>query len=169
MSEGARVPPFIRTAECIAIIFDKPQLIFFRDLQDRIEVKGIAQCMCEKNAFCFYGNCRFDLLYIDVICRNFDVHEYRHTLILDNRRNGRWKSCRHRDYFIPRLQSPVAKFFRSQGGKRKKIGRRSGIGQKNIFNAQKFRDLSGEFFRISSLCQPEIKRCIDQISTILYH
>ena len=93
--------------QSIAVVFHQPQIMRITELLDRREIKGIPQCMRDHDSLCLFRECFFQTGYVNVVLRNRDIDKDRNRPILDNRRNRRRKSRRHRDDLIPTTDSTL--------------------------------------------------------------
>ena len=108
----------ISGAECIAAIFDDPQVVLAGYRHDRIQIERIAQRVRHHDGAGALGHGSFDLLRVDVIGGDVHIDEHRHHAVLQHGVHGGWKTSCYRDDFIARLQRALTQLVRGQRDKR---------------------------------------------------
>ena len=96
---------YIWRPQCIAVIFNQPQIMTVTKFTNSFQIKWISQCMCDHNCFCFFRPGFFQHCYINVILRNRHVYKNRNRTILDHRRYCCRESGCYCDNFISAFNS----------------------------------------------------------------
>ena len=113
----------VACSEGVAVVLDEPQVVPVDDLHHLVQIKRNSQGVGEEDGLCLLRNRRFQLLNVDVVSPEFDVHKYGNQSVLDERGDGGWEAGGHCQDLVAGLESLVAQLGRSQGGDRQQVGR----------------------------------------------
>ena len=153
----------ISGAECIAVVLDEPEVIFFTEILQSFQIKRISKRMCQHHRFCLWRNGFLKLFRVNVVLRNCHIHKHRDCSILNHRRYRCRESCCHRNHFVSRQNLTLTKKRGSQCHEREKICRRTGVYQRTETHLQVFCKLLLKLIGISSGREPELQRAVYEI------
>ncbi len=108
VAEGADLLALPRGPERVAGILDQPKVVLLAEGRDRFHVEDIAQGVGDHDGLGLFAARLFELGDVDLVAGQGDIDKDRDAAILQNRIHRRRKACPDGDYFIARLDLPVA-------------------------------------------------------------
>ena len=135
ITEGAAHLAIVGGAQCIAAIFDQPQIVLFAQCDDDFQVERVAQGVGQHDGLGLVGDGRFDFRGIDIVGAQFDVDKHRYRAIAEDRIDGGREAGGNANDFIARLDRACTQFRRGQRHERHQIGRRTGVDGHQKFHA----------------------------------
>ena len=161
--KGANHLAAVGGTQRIAAVFYQPQVVFFAQGGDHIQVERVAQAVRQHDGFGFGADGRFDLAGVDVVGKAVDIHKDRHGAKLEDGVDGGGEACCYADDFIARLDGPVPQFWRGECAERDQVGRRAGIDGDQVLDADKGRELLLEFGIEAARGEPAVKRGFNHV------
>ena len=138
---------------------------------DSVEIKRVSQRVGKEYGSCPLAKRPLKLTRVDLVTRNGHVHKNWHQTILKNRIYCRRKTCGNSNDLIPRLQLPIAQFWRSQSAERNEIGRRTGVDERCGTDTNKPRKIPFKGFREPTRGKPRVESRIYHCAHVrtVYH
>lgn len=123
VAKGADHLAAVSTAQRITAVFYQPQVVFFAQGRDDIQIEGVAQRVRQHDGFGLGANGRFDLAGVDVVGKAVHIHKHRYGAKLEDGVDGGGETGRHADDFIARLDRPVAQLGGRERAEGYEVGR----------------------------------------------
>ena len=160
--KGGREPAVVAGAQRVAVILHQPEVVAVTKLPDLAHRVRHAHRVGDHHRLGLGTEGCLDLLQHGHIAAQFHIHKHRHGAILHDRRDGCGEAGRHGDHLVAGLDAPVLQLWRGQRGKRNEVGRRAGVDQQHVIQAEVFRQPGFKLVGIPSRRQPEVERGIHE-------
>ena len=116
----------VSRTQCIAIVFNEPQVVRTAESRDALKVEGIAKSVRHHHGFCLSRNeCGVELIESCVESDWIGVEKNGNGTVLHNRGDGGWKSGGAGDDFVARPDAAIAELVTGQGGEGEQVGGRA--------------------------------------------
>ena len=110
VTKGPYFPALVHRADCIAAVFNQPEVVLLRERHHGVHVERIPQGVRQHDRARPIGKCGVQLCNVHVVGRDRDVDEHRYQAVLHDRVDRGGKARGGRDHLVSRFQSPVAQF-----------------------------------------------------------
>src|SRR5277367_6276003 len=114
VAEGADFAVAVRGAEGVAAVFDQPQVVLPREGSDGIQIKHVPQGMGDDDRPGFFAARSFELIDVDFIGGQRDIHEDGHETVLKDGIYRGGKAGGDGDDLVARLELAFAQFGGSE-------------------------------------------------------
>ena len=157
----------IGRAERITVVLHEPELVPVAEILHRLQIKRIAEGMCDHHGLRLLGVCFLELRHIDIAGRQGHIHEDRNRTVLDDRVHGRREAGRHGDHLISALHAALAEQRARQCTEGQQIRAGAGVHEAHITYAEVLTELLLEGVGVASGGQPELERTVYEIHHLL--
>ncbi|MNZ47017.1 hypothetical protein D3C78_647190 [compost metagenome] len=161
VAKGANQFAVIGRTECIAAIFDQPEVVLFTQGFDFAQVERVTKGVGEHDRLGLGGDGRFDQLGINVVGRHVDIDEDRYRPELDDGVDGGGEACSHANDFVTFFDGTVTQLGGGQCAEGNQVGRGARVDGNEVFDAEKLGQFLFEFSIEPTGSQPAIKGCFD--------